>query len=81
MTIDSVTGPMEAEKDSAFICDRCRARCTESSIDGTEYGHTGGCPRRDIDRAVNTGVSYDPEKDDQLLDQPAVADGGDGRVE
>ena len=82
MTIDDVfSGPLKAEKDSEFECPRCHARCTESPIDGTEYGHKGGCPRREIDRPVNTGAAYDPEKDDLLPDQPAVADGGDGRVD
>jgi hypothetical protein len=82
VTLDNVyTGNrLEPEKDSEFICPRCHSRCTESPIDGTEYGHKGGCPRREIDRPSN-GPSYDPEKDDLLPDQAAVADGGEGRVD
>lgn len=82
MSLDGVySGPLKAEKDSEFHCPRCHSRCTESPIDGTEYGHKEGCPRREIDQPTN-GASYDPE--DDPLAQPEESDsedGGDRRVD
>lgn len=80
---NSHNGSRPTEKDSEFVCERCHSRCTESPVDGTEYGHRRGCPRRpDINRYVN-GPGYDPEDDPlvELPDPQALTDGGDRCVD
>ena len=43
---DNIGERLTTEKDTEFRCEECRARCTRSPNDGTEYGHQTGCPDR-----------------------------------
>lgn len=42
----SYVGTLGTEKDSEFRCGACKARCTKSPVDGSEYGHLIGYPNR-----------------------------------
>ena len=48
MTIDGgdLYAALDTAKDGEFRCERCRARCSRSPNDRTEYGHHTGCPDR-----------------------------------
>lgn len=77
MTLGLETGPLGTDGPREFRCKRCRAHCTRSPTDGTEYGHKRGCPNRpkDLQRWVS-GDPYDPDKDPQASQQQLITDGG-----
>ncbi len=58
-------GSLTCEKDSEFRCKVCKARCTRSPVDATEYGHLVGCPQRPEKFHVGSGDGrrYRPEED------------------
>ncbi|GAB7011757.1 hypothetical protein JCM18549_27620 [Halolamina salina] len=60
------TGTLGTEKDSEFRCGTCKARCTRSPSDGTEYGHLIGCPHRPDDLTIGSsggGHYYRPDSE------------------
>jgi hypothetical protein len=68
-------GGLTVEKDCEFRCPHCRARCTESPIDGTEFGHRDGCPRRPENLpSGGGGATYEDVVDDDQ--EELVTDGG-----
>jgi len=60
------SGSFTADGPSEFWYEICGARCTRSSIDGTEYGHLVGCPNRpDFDHSHSgSGHRYTSNQDD-----------------
>ena len=55
------TGPIEVTKEREFRCPICGARCT-AGIQGTEYGHYAGCPRRPSHLPKSTCNYFDPDE-------------------
>lgn len=62
-----LSGTFTTEKDSEFRCETCKARCTRSPVDGTEYGHLIGCPNRPdkFTKSASDGKRYYRPDDDE----------------
>ncbi|WP_324662428.1 hypothetical protein [Haloarcula sediminis] len=74
---DNIGQKLGTEKDGEFRCESCRARCSRSPNDGTEYGHHTGCPHRPDE--FPAGGKYIENCDHapaQVGDRAVATDGG-----
>lgn len=68
-------GGLSAENDREFHCPYRRARCTEYPINGPEFGHRDGSPRRPEHLSTGQdGATYEHVRGDKL-----ATDGGEER--